>query len=319
MTHPKYSIIIPLYNRPQELDELLQSLTQQQFKNFEVLIIEDGSTLTSEKVFEKYSSQLSIVYYFKPNSGPGPSRNFGFQKARGDFFIAFDSDCIIPPHYLNAVEKFIQQNKTDAYGGPDRGHENFTLLQQAMAFTMSAFLTTGGIRGGKATNFQPRSFNMGISREVFEKTGGFVFDRFAEDIELSLRMKKMNFKVHLIPDAYVFHKRRTTLNQFYKQVANFGKGRVLVGQNHPGAIKITHWIPALFTLGMMSILPIALFSRFFSLFLLLFYFSYFMAIGISGTIKTKSIQVGILSIPSAFVQMTGYGIGFLREKLGFIT
>lgn len=319
MSHPKYSIIVPVYNRPQELDELLQSLTKQQYKNFEVLIVEDGSTLTSEKVFEKYSNQLSITYFFKPNSGPGPSRNFGFQKARGDFFIVFDSDCIIPSHYLNAVEDFIQKNKTDAYGGPDRGHENFTPLQRAMAFTMSAFLSTGGIRGGKAFDFQPRSFNMGISREVFEKTGGFLFDRFAEDIELSLRMKKMNFKVHLIADAYVFHKRRTTLAQFYKQVSNFGKGRVLVGRNHRGAIKFTHWIPAIFTLGLISILPIFLLSRFLGSLLLLAYFFYFTAIGISGTIGSKSLQVGVLSIPSAFVQLVGYGIGFLKERFNFIT
>lgn len=319
MAAPRYSIIIPVYNRPQELDELLQSLTLQEFKDFEVLIVEDGSTLTSEKVFEKYSSQLTITYFFKPNSGPGPSRNYGFQRANGQFFIVFDSDCIIPPQYLKEVEQFIQQNKTDAFGGPDRGHANFTPLQQAMAYTMSATLTTGGIRGGSAANFQPRSFNMGLSREAFQKTGGFRFDRFAEDIELSIRMKELGLQVHLIPNAYVFHKRRTTLKQFYNQVSNFGKGRVLVGRVHRGAVKITHWVPALFTLGLISILPLAIFSPFLGQLLLGSYFVYLIAIGILATHQTKSLEVGFLSIPSAFIQLTGYGIGFLREKGKFIT
>jgi glycosyltransferase involved in cell wall biosynthesis len=319
MSHPKYSIIIPVYNRPQELDELLNSLAQQSLKNFEVLIVEDGSSISSEKVFEKYSSRLSVTYFFKPNSGPGPSRNFGFLKARGDFFIVFDSDCIIPPRYLETVDNFIQQKKTDAFGGPDRGHDNFTPMQQAMAHTMSSTLTTGGIRGGKSNDFQPRSFNMGISREVFEKTGGFVFDRYAEDIELSIRMKKMKFTVDLIPDAYVFHKRRTTLSQFYKQVSNFGKGRVLVGRKHPGAIKITHWFPTFFTIGSITVFPSLLLFPSIGKLILIFYLVYLLAIGIDGAMRSKSILVGILCIPSAVVQLWGYGIGFLKEKFKFIT
>src|SRR5258707_2200038 len=186
MHQPKYSVIVPVYNRPQELGDLLQSLTQQTFHDFEVLVIEDGSSTLSEKIFEKYSNQLSITYFFKPNSGPGPSRNFGFKKALGEYFVVFDSDCQIPPHYFESVENFLLSTPFDAWGGPDRGHEKFTALQQAMAFTMSSTLTTGGIRGGKSKNFQPRSFNMWISREAFNKTGGFHFDRFAEDIELSI-------------------------------------------------------------------------------------------------------------------------------------
>jgi glycosyltransferase involved in cell wall biosynthesis len=319
MSDPKYSIIIPVYNRPQELEELLQSLTLQTFKDFEVLIIEDGSSETSEKIFEKYSSRLAITYFFKPNSGPGPSRNYGFQRAKGKFFIVFDSDCIIPPQYLQEVESFIQLHTTDAFGGPDRGHDNFTPLQQAMAYTMSAFLTTGGIRGGSSSNFQPRSFNMGMSRDAFQKTGGFHFDRYAEDIELSIRMKKLGLHVHLIRNAYVFHKRRTSLSQFYKQVSNFGKGRVLVGKKHKGAIKITHWIPSLFTLGLIGILPSFIISKSLGTLLILSYSFYLTAIAIPAVIETKSLMVGILSIPSALVQLLGYGIGFLREKSKFIT
>jgi len=223
MHSPKYSIIVPVFNRPQELDDLLQSLTQQTFRDFEVLVIEDGSTISSEKIFEKYSGELSITYFFKPNSGPGPSRNFGFEKASGKFFVVFDSDCQIPAKYLESVEKFLESTPLDAWGGPDRGHEKFTALQQAMAFTMSSTLTTGGIRGGKSKSFQPRSFNMGISREAFNKTGGFHFDRFAEDIELSIRMKKLGLRIGLIPDAFVYHQRRATLKDFFKQVSNFGR------------------------------------------------------------------------------------------------
>ena len=319
MASPKYSIIIPVYNRPQELDDLLQSLTKQSFSNFEVLIVEDGSTITSEKVFEKYSQQLHSQYFFKHNSGPGPSRNFGFEKANGEYFIVFDSDCQISPHYLESVEKSLQTNRFDAWGGPDRGHENFTPLQQAMAYTMSSVFTTGGIRGGKSKNFQPRSFNMGISREVFKITGGFHFDRFAEDIELSVRLKKMGLRVGLIPEAFVYHQRRATLEEFFKQVSNFGKGRVLVGRAHPGEVKLVHWFPSLFLLGILSLLPISIINPQLGEIAILLYLFYLIAIGIDSFRKTKSMKVAMLSLPAAVVQLTGYGFGFFREIFHFIT
>ncbi len=314
MASPKYSIIVPVYNRPQELDELLKSLTQQTFSDFEVLIIEDGSTLTSEKVFENYESLLNIRYFFKQNTGPGPSRNFGFERAKGDYFIVFDSDCQIPVHYLEVVEKQLRQHSLDAWGGPDRGHENFTPLQQAMAFTMSSVLTTGGIRGGKSKNFQPRSFNMGMSREAFNITGGFHFDRYAEDIELSIRMKKLGLRVGLIPDAFVFHQRRSTFAQFFKQVSNFGKGRVLVGRAHPGEAKLVHWFPSLFLIGLFCLLPIRLIIPFLGKLALIFYLLYLLGVTIDAFISTKSFKISLLSIPSALIQLTGYGWGFLREK-----
>ncbi|GHM99002.1 glycosyl transferase [Cytophagales bacterium WSM2-2] len=315
MQAPKYSIIVPVYNRPQELDDLLRSLTQQTFRDFEILIIEDGSSISSEKVFEKYSNQLSVKYFFKNNSGPGPSRNFGFEKASGEYFVVFDSDCQIPPRYLEAVENYMKSNPLDAWGGPDRWHDTFTALQQAMAFTMSATLTTGGIRGGKARNFQPRSFNMGISRKAFEKTGGFQFDRFAEDIELSIRMKKMGLRVGLIPEAYVYHQRRATLKDFFKQVSNFGKGRVLVGRSHPGEVKLTHWVPAAFLIGLFSIIPLIIFFPALGGIALITYGLYFLGIGLECFRVTHSLRVTLLSIPSAFIQMTGYGSGFLKELL----
>lgn len=315
MQTPKYSVIVPVYNRPHEVQELLQSLTQQSYKNFEVLLVEDGSTQTSREVYEHYASALSITYFFKPNSGPGPSRNFGFERARGEYFVVFDSDCVIPETYFEAVEKFMQTEPIDAWGGPDRGRADFTPLQQAMAYTMASVFTTGGIRGASKKGFQPRSFNMGISRNVFERTKGFVFDRFAEDIELSTRMRKQGFNVVLIPDAFVYHKRRTSFGEFFKQVSNFGKGRVLVGKAHPGEIKPTHWFPAFFLLALCSIPLVTLLFPKLGALLTIGYLSYFLLIGFDSFFTVKSLQVALLSVPSAFIQLTGYGIGFLKQML----
>lgn len=312
-TPPKYSVIVPVYNRPEEVRELLQSLTSQSFKDFEVIIVEDGSSLRCDGVVNEFRDQLTIEYVIKPNSGPGPSRNIGYARATGHFFVAFDSDCIIPPTYFEAVEKALKLEKLDAWGGPDRGHENFTLLQQAMGYTMSSVLTTGGIRGGKKKGFQPRSFNMGISKEVFEKTGGFKFDRLAEDIELSIRMKKSGFNVGLIPEAFVYHKRRTTLTQFYHQVSNFGRGRILVGKAHSGEVKITHWFPAVFTIGLLLIPVLLLVLPQFAIWVLPMYGLYFIGIFADSWNKNRSVLVALLSVPAAFTQLAGYGLGFLKQ------
>lgn len=315
MTSPKYSIVIPVYNRPQEVEELLESLTKQVYKNFEVLVVEDGSTITCEKVFEKYVGKLTISYFFKPNTGPGPSRNFGFEKAKGEYLVVFDSDCIIPPQYLEEIELFLKQSPLDAWGGSDRAHTDFTSVQRAMGYTMSSVLTTGGIRGGKSKDFQPRSFNMGISKAVFQKSGGFKFDRFAEDIEFSIRMKKAGFKIGLIPEAYVYHKRRADFRQFYHQVYNFGRGRVLVGKVHPEGIKITHWFPSLFLLGFVfSVLFLPL-SPNLGLLFIGGYGLYFLIIGVHAYLANGSIEVALLSMPAAAIQLMGYGAGFLREMI----
>lgn len=310
-----FSVIIPVYNRPDELQELLESLTRQTYTDFEVIVVEDGSSIRCDTVIDAYRDKLSIHYFFKPNSGPGPSRNFGSEKASGGFFVYVDSDCIIPSHYFQTVWETISESTVDAWGGPDRGHADFTPLQQAMAYTMSSVLTTGGIRGSKrvAEKFQPRSFNMGISRKVFETTGGFRFDRLAEDIELSVRMRKAGFQIVLIDAAYVFHKRRTTLHQFFNQVSGFGRGRVGVGKVHSGEVKLVHWFPVVFLFGMIS-LPVLLFVS--PVLLKLgasLYLVYFAAIGVDAWLTTKSVSVAFLSIPSAVVQLTGYGTGFLRE------
>jgi glycosyltransferase involved in cell wall biosynthesis len=313
----KYSVIIPVYNRPEEVAELLESLVAQEFKDFEVIIVEDGSTVRCDQIIARYQHLLDIVYFYKQNEGPGPSRNFGFSRARGDYFVIFDSDCILPPHYFRVVDDEIKNSSLDAWGGPDRGHDRFTLLQRAMAYTMSSFFTTGGIRGGKKSvgAFQPRSFNMGFSRNVFERTGGFRFDRFAEDIELSIRMKDQGFRVNLIPQAFVFHKRRTNLIQFFKQVSNFGKGRVLVGAAHRGHVKLAHWFPSAFTVALVVLLLLPFVNS--GVFYLCFAFLllYLAVIFFDALIVTRNVLVAALSIPSAIVQLTGYGFGFFKESL----
>jgi glycosyltransferase involved in cell wall biosynthesis len=317
MHDPRYSIIIPVYNRPQEVSELLASLSLQTYKDFEVIIVEDGSQIRCDQVVDQFRDLLRIQYFFKPNSGPGPSRNFGFGHAKGNYFIVFDSDCIIPPTYLEVVEKSIHANGWDAWGGPDKAHEDFTVIQRAMGYTMSSVLTTGGIRGGtkRLGWFQPRSYNMGLSRTVFERTGGFQFSHFAEDIELSIRMKKNGFKIGLISDAFVYHKRRTTFRQFFRQVFNFGKGRVLIGSVHPEEIKPTHWFPSMFLLGTIGLLLLPLLSMSLFKFGAVMFLLYLVAIFLHSLIENKNLSVAILSVPSALLQLWGYGLGFLNATL----
>jgi glycosyltransferase involved in cell wall biosynthesis len=314
---PKYSIVIPVYNRPVEVDELLDSLTHQTLKDFEVIIIEDGSSVSCEPVILKYQTKLQIRYFFKINEGPGPARNFGFQQARGSYFVVFDSDCIIPPSYFEAVEEGVNKNSLDAWGGPDRAHQNFTAIQRAMGYTMASVLTTGGIRGGKQRIgwFQPRSFNMGISRKVFEITGGFLFTHFAEDIELSIRMKNAGVNVGLIEKAYVYHKRRTTFGQFFKQVFNFGKGRARIGAVYPGEVKLTHWFPTIFTACLAVLLVLPLLSRTLFIAGLSAFCFYLFLIFAHALFQNKNPAVALLSIPSAILQLTGYGLGFFKERV----
>ena len=314
---PFFSIVVPVYNRPQELEELLHSLLQQQYRSFEVVVVEDGSENRSEQVVQKLAGQLNIRYFYQPNQGPGPARNFGFSQAKGDYLISFDSDCIIPPGYLQSVADFTTTHQVDAWGGPDAGHSSFTNLQQAMAYTMSAFLTTGGIRGGSSAlgHFQPRSFNMGISRQVFEATGGFHFDRYAEDIELSIRIRKAGFSSWLIPNAFVYHKRRTNLAEFFRQVSNFGRGRVDVSRAHPGTLRLTHWLPLFFSGGWIAGLGSGfIFQPLFEI-TVTGYTLYFLTLFFTALIQTRSMLTALLTIPAALTQLTGYAWGFLSALL----
>jgi len=310
-----YSVVIPVYNRPDEIDELLESLINQSYTNFEVLIIEDGSTEKCDHIVEKYGDKLRISYYFKPNSGQGFSRNFGFEKATGDFYVVFDSDCLIPSNYFETVDNFIEKHNLDAWGGPDRAHESFTTIQKAISYSMTSVFTTGGIRGSKKRlgDFHPRSFNMGISKEVFEKTKGYKITRMGEDIEFSIRIIEAGFKTGLVEEAFVYHKRRTSLSQFYNQLHFFGRARINVSRFYPNEIKVVHIFPALFTLGFISIwfTPLVSFNLFrIGLTVLGLYYTLIFLDAIS---KSKSLSVASVSIATSFTQLFAYGVGFLTE------
>ena len=338
----KYSIIIPIYNRPDEADELLQSLTKQTNKDFDVVIVEDGSPVPCKHIVDKYVGQLDIKYYVKENGGPGPARNYGVERAQGDYVLILDSDCVIPEGYIAAVDEELQSAPCDAFGGPDAAHDSFTPVQKAISYSMTSFFTTGGIRGGKKKGaldkFFPRSFNMGVKRSVYNELNGFSKMRFGEDIDFSYRIVEAGYKTRLFPEAWVWHKRRTDFRKFFKQVFNSGIARINLEKRHPGTMKLVHMLPMVFTLGVLflliaflcglamctlaqpmanmgvsgevgmtegvgmcvcilSLIPIILYS---------------LLLCVDSSIKNKSLWVGILSIPAAFVQLMGYGFGFIK-------
>ncbi len=304
------SIIVPVYNRPLEVDELLQSLTQQSYKNFEIVVVEDGSTIKCDEVLELYKNKLKIKYLFKENTGPGQSRNYGCINATGNYFIFVDSDCILPPNYLEIINNKLQQNYIDCFGGPDKDHESFSSLQKAINYAMTSFLTTGGIRGGSESlgKFSPRSFNMGFSKEVFEKTGGYSNMRFGEDIDMSIRILNNGFTTTLIKEAFVFHKRRTSLKQFFKQVFNSGIARINLYKRHSNSLKLFHFIPSLFIIGIFLLIVLSiLVSKYMIIPLAIHSFIIF----IDSTLKNKNINIGVISIVTSYSQFFGYGLGFL--------
>lgn len=340
----RYSVIIPVYNRPDEVDELLQSLTAQQFKDFEVVVVEDGSSVPCKEVVDRYKDRLNICYYFKSNSGPGQSRNFGAEHSRGEYLIILDSDVILPEGYFDAVEKELKADSADAFGGPDRAHDSFTNIQKAINYSMTSFFTTGGIRGGKKKmdKFYPRSFNMGIRREVYEALGGFSNMRFGEDIDFSIRIFKGGYSCRLFPDAWVYHKRRTDLKKFFKQVHNSGIARINLYKKYPDSLKLVHLLPAVFTLGVSLLLLLALAGLGFVLIAFYLLFSrtgyrcvsaemvlmllgvtvitiallpllfYSLIVCIDSTVRNRSIRIGMLSVEASFIQLIGYGTGFWR-------
>ncbi len=313
----KYSIIVPVYNRPDEVDELLESLCSQTLKGFEVVIVEDGSQKTCKDVCDKYADILDLHYYLKENSGPGQSRNYGVERAHGDYAIILDSDVILPTTFLEATDKSLTShlsslNSIVAWGGPDAAHPSFTPIQKAISYSMTSFFTTGGIRGGKAKldKFYPRSFNMGIRRDVYLQLGGFSKMRFGEDIDFSYRIVEAGYQPRLFPDAWVFHKRRTDFRKFFRQVYNSGIARINLEKRHPSTLKLVHLLPMVFTLGVIALLLAAPFTCGFSLLPLLLYC---LVIFIDSSFQSKSLYVGLLSIPAAFVQLMGYGFGFLES------
>lgn len=305
----RYSIIIPVYNRPDEVDELLNSLTQQTVHDFEVIVVEDGSSVTCEHVVKRYEQQLNIRYFNKPNSGPGQTRNYGAERSSGEYLLILDSDCILPPGYLAAIEEELKRQPADAFGGPDRAHHSFTSTQKAINYAMTSFFTTGGIRGGKKKmdKFYPRSFNMGLKADVYRALGGFSKMRFGEDIDLSIRIFKGGYSCRLFPEAWVWHKRRTDLKKFFKQVYNSGIARINLYKKYPESLKVVHLLPAVFTLGVVFVLLSSLICPYALLLLAMFAIIIFT----DSSIRNRSLWIGMLSVLAAFIQLTGYGSGFL--------
>lgn len=294
----KYSLIIPVYNRPDEVSELLASIASQSFRDFEVLVVEDGSSVKCEDIVNQYAEKLDIKYLFKENGGPAMARNYAAERAEGEYLLILDSDTVLPEGYFEAIESFLSDNTPDAFGGPDRGGDDFTPVQKAISYSMTSFFTTGGIRGGKRkiTRFFPRSFNMGVRREVFAKLGGFSAMRFGEDVDFSMRVVEAGFTTALIPDAWLYHKRRTDFRKFFRQVRNSGKARISLTRRHPGSLRLVHLFPLGFVV-LSLILP--------------FDVLYALLVFADSTIKNKSPKVGLLSVAAAYVQLWGYGIGFV--------
>lgn len=305
---PYFSIIIPVYNRPDEVRELLESLNKQTLKDFEVLLIEDGSVNRCDTVAQEFDKNLNICYFYKENSGRSLTRNYGMERASGEYLIFFDSDCIIPERYFEIVKTRLEEDYVDCFGGPDAAHTSFSNLQKAISYSMTSFFTTGGIRGGKKgmEKFTPRTFNMGFSKEVYKRVGGFK-DMFGEDIDLSLRIQKAGFRTALIRDAFVYHKRRVSFRSFYRQVSVFGRARVDLYLLHPESLKIVHLLPAAFVLGSLILILLS----FFCIWALLPLIVYFLALFFESLVCNHSLRIAGLSVLTSIIQLGGYGIGFL--------
>ena len=324
----KYSIIVPVFNRPDEVDELLQSLVGQTLKDFEVVIVEDGSEKPCKDVCDKYAGKIDLKYFMKKNSGPGQSRNYGAERANGEYLIVLDSDVVLPEGYLQAVDDELNREPSDAFGGPDCAHDSITETQKAISYSMTSFFTPGGIRGGKKKldKFYPRSFNMGIRRDVYMRLGGFSKMRFGEDIDFSIRIFKAGCKCRLFPEAWVWHKRRTDMRKFFRQVYNSGIARVNLYKKYPESLKLVHLLPMVFTVGVILLFLVACFGRIMMVYgnPADFYSWYYLVVGalspilffsllifIDSSIRNKSLPIGFISIGAAFVQLTGYGFGFI--------
>lgn len=305
-----FSVIIPVFNRPDEVAELLESLANQTTKTFEVIVVDDGSDARCEAVVSAFQERMNIRYFYKQNSGPGPTRNFAATKSTGEYLLILDSDCIVPTQYIETIEKHLQQNPLDAFGGPDCAHPSFSNTQKAISYSMTSFFTTGGIRGGKKKldKFYPRSFNFGIRKEVFQALDGFSSMRFGEDIDLSIRIFDGGYSCGLIPEAWVYHKRRTDLNKFFKQVHNSGIARINLYKRHPKSLKMVHFLPAIFTLGILFMLI----GSFFVKWLILLPLAYALLIFADASLQNNSFKIGAIAVAASFVQLIGYGTGFIR-------
>ena len=326
-----YSLIIPVYNRPDEVAELLESLQAQEYRDFELIVVEDGSSIPCGEVVARFgvagssdglsgealdhgtcpgAGTMDIKYFSKPNGGPGQARNYGAARASGEYLVFLDSDVTVPAGWFEAMDAELSESPADAWGGPDRADESFTDIQKAISYSMTSFFTTGGIRGGKKKldKFYPRSFNMGIRRDVFEALGGYSSMRFGEDIDLSIRIFKGGYRCRLFPKAWVCHKRRTDFRKFFKQVHNSGIARINLYKKYPESLKVVHLLPAAFTIGTAFLLLAGFFvhGAWFLLFL------YALLLFCDSAWDYESWRIGLLSVVAAFVQLIGYGTGFLR-------
>lgn len=307
---PKYSVIIPVYNRIDEVDDLLKSLSQQTFTDFEVIIVEDGSSQPCDDAVKRYADSVDVKYYFKSNEGRSIARNYGMERASGEYFIFFDSDCVIPQGYFRHLDDALKERPLDCFGGPDAAHDSFTPTQKAINHSMTSFLTTGGIRGGKISleKFTPRTFNMGYSRKVYERIGGFR-EMFSEDIDMSTRIRNAGFSIGLIHDAPVYHKRRVDFRKFMRQVYVFGMSRITLYLLYPDSLKLVHWLPAVAVAGGMTLFLLGiLVSPWFLLPLAL----YLLAIWVAALVSTHSVKIATLAVPASIIQLGGYGCGFLK-------
>lgn len=306
----KFSVIVPVYNRINEVQDLLESLSKQTSRNFEVVIVEDGSTAPCEKICEEYTSQLDLKYYFKENEGRSIARNYGMERADGDWFIFFDSDCVIPPNYFEILTSKLKDRNIQCFGGPDDAHESFSNVQKAINYSMTSFLTTGGIRGGNVhlEKFVPRTFNMGFSRDVYNKVGGFR-EMFSEDIDMSTRIRHAGFDIGLITDAKVWHKRRVDFKKFFRQVYVFGMSRITLKLLYPDSLKLVHALPAVFVIGSLVLIALSIFVSWWFIVPLI---AYFVAIFLGALLYTKSLIIACMAVPAAIIQLTGYGTGFIK-------
>ena len=308
-----FSIIVPVYNRPDEVKELMESLANQTDRGFEIVIVEDGSTVTCKAEAEAFAPLVALQYFYKDNEGRSPARNYGMEHAAGDYFVFVDSDCILPPDYIANLRKALGSQWTDCFGGPDDAHASFSDTQKAINFAMTSFLTTGGIRGGKVQmeKFVPRTFNMGFSREVYRNVGGFR-EMFSEDIDMSTRIRLAGYSPQLIREVKVYHKRRGTLAKFWRQVHVFGMSRITLQLLYPGSMKLVHWAPAVFVLGVIAMILGAIFL---TPWCLLPLGVYILALWISAIASTRSLKVGTMALAASMVQLFGYGTGFLRAYI----
>ena len=305
----KFSLIVPVYNREDEVRALLESLAKQDDRGFECIIVEDGSSLPCERVCEEFKEAVPLKYYYKENEGRSIARNYGIGRAGGDYLVFVDSDCVLPPDYFSSLRKRLDEGYADCFGGPDAAHESFSPLQKAINFAMTSFLTTGGIRGGKVQleKFVPRTFNMGFSREVYNKVGGFR-EMFSEDIDMSTRIRQAGYNPMLFRDVKVYHQRRVSLKKFWRQVHVFGMSRITLQLLYPGSMKLVHWLPALFVIFSLAMIVGAFFFALAIVPLIL----YILLLFISASISMKSVRLGAMAVVTSLIQLYGYGTGFIR-------